>query len=174
MNPDEWLPDPAVRTGHRRESSARAAELWDAAGSVKLRDCRLLGRLVRARIPSLRSDLSFRDLFHERPFLVLDEGETYSLSGLCGRIWSVRGEFARLDSPQEFLDWSERGTVRVLFAHYTEPTPRGSAIVSEVRVVPTDRLAGLRLRAMGPFISAFQGLVGVEGLAAAVRASRRA
>jgi hypothetical protein len=170
---DRWLPEPAVRTRHRRIARCGPAELWQGAATVRLADCGLLGRLIRARIPGLAPDLSFRDLFHEPPFLLLEEGDHYAISGLCGRIWSMRGEMASLGSPEEFLEWSERGTVRVLFSHESIAAPEGAALVSEVRVAPVDRSAALRLRAMGPFIGAFQSLVGGEALSAAVRAAER-
>ena len=70
---DRWLPDPAIRVAHRREASASPDRLWEAARSVQLSDTRLLGRLVRWRIPGLPSDLTFDELFRSPPFLVLAE-----------------------------------------------------------------------------------------------------
>ena len=35
---DRWLREPAVRTRHRRESSAGVEELWRAAATVTLDD----------------------------------------------------------------------------------------------------------------------------------------
>jgi hypothetical protein len=172
---DRWLPEPDLRTRHRRTSNAAAEELWAAAGTVRLRDCRILGRLIRARIPGLQSGDTFDALFRNDPFNLLEEGPTHVLSGLCGRIWTVRGDFAVLSRPSEFLAWNVPGTVRVLFAQWTEPTADGSALVSEVRIGAVDRRAALYLRALEPFIGAFQGLVGVEPLTIAVRrAGRRA
>ncbi|MGD0386638.1 MAG: hypothetical protein ABSB73_10935 [Solirubrobacteraceae bacterium] len=171
MHPDldRWLQGPAVGTRHRRESSAAAEELWRAAATVTLRDCRLLGRLVGVRLPGARPEMTFDALFRAPPFLPLDEGPTWALSGLCGRIWTVRGELGRLDHPQAFLDWREPGTVRVLFAHWAAPLERGAELRSEVRIAPVDRRAAVYLRALEPFIAAFQGLVGLETLSLAVR-----
>jgi hypothetical protein len=173
MDLDHWLSDATVRTRHRRESTAEPARLWSAAETVRLRDCRVLGRLVRARIPDLQPDLTFSELFRTAPFNLLEQGPDYIISGLCGRIWTVRGDFAALSRPAEFLDWAEPATTRVLFAHRVVPTTSGSALLSEVRVGPVDRRAGLYVRTLGPFIAAFQGLVGVEALTAAVRQAER-
>jgi hypothetical protein len=170
---DRWLPAPAVRTRHRRESSAGEAQLWRAATAVRLRDCRLLGRLVAARIPGATPSATFEAMFAAPPFVALEHGATWALSGLCGRIWTVRGEFGSLAGPQDFLDWREPSTARVLFAHWTEPLASGSVLHSEVRVGAVDRRAAVYLRAFEPFITAFQGLVGKETLAAAVRLSER-
>lgn len=166
---DRWLREPAVRTRHRRESSAGVEELWRAAATVTLRDCRLLGRLVTVRLPGSRPEMTFEELFRAPPFLSLAQGPTWALSGLCGRIWTVRAEFGSLVDPQAFLDWEEPGTVRVLFAHWAEPVAQGAALRSEVRVAPVDRRAAVYLRALEPFIAAFQGLVGLETLSLAVR-----
>jgi hypothetical protein len=166
---DRWLADPSVRTNHRRKSSTSEAELWAAAGTVRLRDCRVLGPLVRARIPGLQASLTFDELFRNDPFNLLEEGPTYALSGLCGRIWTLRRDFTRLSRSTDFLTWHEPGTVRVLFANWAEATAEGSALVSEVRIGAVDRRAGLHVLELEPFIAAFQGLVGVEPLSVAVR-----
>jgi hypothetical protein len=161
-----------LRTNHRRESTATAAELWESAATVRLSDCRVLGRLIRARIPGVQASLSFNELFRAEPFNLLDEGRTYNLSGLCGRIWAVRSDFAVLSKPSEFRNWHAPGTVRVLFAGWAEATESGSALVSEVRIAAVDRNAALHLRALEPFIAAFEGLVATEPLdIAAQRAS---
>jgi hypothetical protein len=164
---DRWLPDPAVRTRHRRRSAADADRLWDAAAGVRLADTRSLGRLVRWRIPDVPEAQSFRDLLAHYPFCVLDEGERWSISGLCGRIWTLQRDYPRLDGPEEFRTWAEPGTVRVLFAHWVEPDGDGSAIVSEARVAPVDRRAALRLRSLWVVIGVFERLIGGEALALA-------
>src|SRR5436305_7701104 len=111
---DRWLSEPMLRTSHRREAPASADELWAAAATVRLRDCRVLGRLIRARIPGLQARLTFDQVFRSDPFNLLDEGPTYALAGLCGRIWTIRRDFATLSRPAEFLSWDVPGTVRVL------------------------------------------------------------
>ena len=161
---DRWLSEPVLSTSHRREGSTSEAELWASAATVRLRDCRILGRLIRARIPGVHASLTFDELFRSDPFNLLEEGRHYTLSGLCGRIWTVRGDFVLLSRPAEFLAWQVPGTVRVLFANWAEPTEGGSALVSEVRIAAVDRRAALYVRALEPFISAFQGLVATEPL----------
>jgi hypothetical protein len=122
---DRWLSEPAVRTAHRRESSAAAEAVWRAAATVRLRDARLLGRLVALRISGTEPDMTFASMFRSPPFVLLEDGPAFALSGLCGRIWTVRGELGRR--------------------------------------------AARYMRAFEPFIAAFQGLVGREALALAVR-----
>jgi hypothetical protein len=171
---DRWLPEPVLRTRHRRESPATATELWESAATVRLSDCRVLGRLIRIRIPGLRASLSFDELFRSAPFNLLEEGATYTLSGLCGRIWTVRDDFALLSQPSEFPNWNAPGMVRVLFASWAEATESGSALVSEVRIAAVDRKAALYVRALKPFIAAFQGLVATEPLQIAAQRAARA
>ena len=166
---DRWLSEPAVRTSHRRESAAAPQALWQAAGTVRLRDSRLLGRLVALRISGTDPDMTFASMFRSPPFMLLEDGPACALSGLCGRIWTVRGELGRLTSPGDFLDWREPGSARVLFANWVETLDGLAVLHSEVRVAPVDRRAARYMRALEPFIAAFQGLVGREALALAVR-----
>jgi hypothetical protein len=170
---DAWLPDPVVRTHHRRTAPSRPDELWHAANDVRLSDTRTLGRLVRWRIPGLDGRLTYGELFRAYPFTVLDEGEHHLLAGLCGRIWTLARDYPRLSGPDDFAHWSEPGTVRVLFGHWIEPADGGSALVSEARVAPVDRTASLRLRALWKVIGPFERLVGAEAIARATERSPR-
>jgi hypothetical protein len=172
---DAWLGAPAVRTHHRRAAAADPDALWDAATGIRLCDTRALGRLVRWRIPGLAPDLTYHDLFRGYPFVVLEEDERLLVSGLCGRIWTLARDYPRLDGPDDFRGWSEPGTVKVAFGHWVEPGPDGvSELVSEARVEPVDRAAGLRMRALWAVIGRFERLVGGEALAAAARDAERA
>ena len=60
---DRWLPRPAIRTHHRRASTADADELWQAALRMRLSDTHALGRLFvggsRGRLLTSRSGSSF-------------------------------------------------------------------------------------------------------------------
>lgn len=171
---DAWLPKPQVRTRHRREAGTDADALWDAASSVRLDETRTLGRLVRWRIPGTPGSLTFRELFARYPFTVLEEGEGYSVSGLCGRIWTFARDYPPLDGPEAFRDWDRRGTVRVLFANWVEPGEAGRATIhSEARVAPMDRRAGLRLRGLWLGVGRFERLIAAEPLSLAVRRAER-
>jgi hypothetical protein len=169
---DDWLADPAVRTRHRRTAGASPDAVWEAARSLRLSDTRTLGALVRWRIPGTPADQTFRAMLADYPFVVLDEGERWSLSGLCGRIWTLSRDYPRLSGPDAFREWDEPGTVRVAFAHWVEPDGEGrSAIVSEARVAPVDRSAEVRLRSLWVLVGVFERLIGAELLAlAAARA----
>jgi len=167
---DEWLPDPQVRARHRRRAHARPDELWHAAESVRVRDAPTLGRAVRWRIPGTSPDTPFRELFREYPFTVLAEGDGWSVSGLCGRIWTLKRDYPRLHGADDFRSWHEPGTVRVVIANWVEAAPDGAAsLVSESRVKPTDRGGSLRLRALWTVVGGFERLIGGEVLRIAVR-----
>jgi hypothetical protein len=166
---DAWLPEPVVRTHHRRTAASTPDELWRTANGLHLSDTRTLGRLVRWRIPGLQATLTYGELFRGYPFIVLDEGERHLLAGLCGRIWTLARDYPLLDGPEAFARWDEPGTVRVLFGHWVEPEGGGSALVSEARVQPVDRTASLRLRALWKVIGPFERLVGAEAIAVAGR-----
>ena len=169
---DDWLPDPQIRTRHQRSSAADPDTLWAAARSVRLDQTRTIGRLVRWRIPGVAPDQSFVRLLETDPFIVLDAGERYLISGLCGRIWTLTRDYPCLESPEEFRAWSEPRTVRVLLAHWVERDADGaSTLVSEGRVAPTDRVAAARLHALWLVIGPFERLIGAEPLSLAVAAA---
>jgi hypothetical protein len=167
---DRWLPEPAIRTHHRRASHVDASRLWRAARTLRLSDTPLLGRLIRWRIPDTSADLTFDELFRTYPFIVLEEDEGLLISGLCGRIWTLARDYPDLGGPEAFRDWDRSGTVRVLFAHWVE-RGEGDALelVSEARVQPVDSRARRRLRVVWALVGPFEGLVGSEALKAAVR-----
>jgi hypothetical protein len=136
-----------------------------------LRDAARLGRLVRWRIPGTSPDQSFEELFGSPPFIALERGERASVSGIVGRIWTIRRDYPRLTDPAQFRDWSQSGTVRVLFANWVQPAADegGSALVAEVRVQAFGVQGRVGLAMVRPLIAAFQDLIGSDGLEAAVR-----
>lgn len=165
-----WLPDPILHSIHRREADVGPAALWSAAGTVALADCRVLGRLVRWRIPGLPADVTYHELFRTDPFVLLEETERSSLSGLCGHIWTLRRDYPSLDGPAAFVDWDTPGTVRVLFAHWVEPAGRNrAALVSQVHIAAIDLAARRGLRLVQPLISAFERRIDSEPLAIATQ-----
>jgi len=167
---DAWLADPAARTFHRRVARADQEALWRALGTVRLSECRVLGRIVRWRIPGEPAQVTFRELFRTDPFTVLEEGERHSLSGLVGRIWTLRRDYPKLRDGEAFREWSRGGTAKVLIAHWVEPDSAGhSAVVSEARVGVADLQGRLGLRLVRPLIARFDPLIGTEALALAAR-----
>jgi hypothetical protein len=142
---------------------------------VRLRDAPVLGRAVRWRIPGTSPDLSFRDLFRQYPFAVIAEGARWSVSGMCGRVWTLRRDYPRIEGADDFLAWEEGGTVRVLLAHWIERDSLGRhALVSEARIKPVDRQAGLRMRALWAVVGHFERLIGGEALQIAARRAEAA
>jgi hypothetical protein len=167
---DHWLADPQIRIEHRRAADAEPEAVWSAAQSVRLGEARRLGRLIRLRIPGLSSDLRFGEMFRRPPFNVLHEDDRMLISGLVGRIWTLRRDYPILGSPEEFREWSRRGTARVLFAHWVEPREGGGALlVSQTRVQAVGRRGRLGLAAVRPLISSSHHLIGRDGIDAALR-----
>jgi hypothetical protein len=167
---DDWMRDPAVRSVHRKTAAVEPAALWRAASQIRIADTGRLARLVRWRIPGVPAAQTFDELFRRYPFALLDEGEHWSISGLCGKIWTLARDYPRLEGPGEFAAWAEPGTVRVLFGHWAQPAGAGrSELISEARVEPVDTAAALRLRALWTVIGPFEPLVGAEPLAMAAR-----
>lgn len=172
---DHWLSEPTMRVAHRRESTATPERLWEAARTVRLDDSGMLGRLIRLRIPGLPTGMSFDEMFHRPPFIVLAEDDDGALaSGLVGRIWTLRRDYPQLRAPEEYEEWDQSGTAKVLFATWIEPgSADRTALCSEVRVRSIGVQGRIGVAAVRPLVSAFQQLVGSEGIAAAVRLAER-
>jgi hypothetical protein len=167
---EDWLDGHSVRTHHRRDAAVPPGELWAAARAVRLADTHALNRLVRWRIPGTRADQTFDAILRAYPFTLLEEGETHSISGLCGKIWTLARDYPRLAGAEDFRSWDEPGTVRVLFAHWVVAGADGrSELFSEARVEPVDRHAKMRMRALWTVIGGFERLVGAEALTVAAR-----
>lgn len=170
---DRWLPDPGLQVDHARTADADPDRLWRAAQAVRIGQTGLLGRLIRWRLPGTSPDLEFDALFRSPPFVVLDEGPRYVVSGMAGRIWTLRRDYPRLEDAAAFAHWQRRGTVRVLFAHWVDAAPEGSILRSQARVKAIGSRGSLGLRAVRPLVSRFHNLIGSEGIAAAIRAAER-
>jgi hypothetical protein len=170
---DAWLPDPQIRTFHRRSAKAPADALWSAAESVQVCEAPTLGRILRWRIPGTPRDIPFRDVFRRYPFTVLDEGEHWSVSGLCGKIWTLRRDYPQIESPDEFVAWDRPDSVRVLFGHWVEGNGDGATLVSETRIQPVGRRARVRTRALWTTLGRFERLIGGEALRVAARRAER-
>jgi len=165
---DYWLPRPTLRVAYRRATTAPPDRLWQAAGAVRLSDTRLLGRLVRWRIPALPPDLAFDEMFRAPPFLALaEQPQRMLVSGLVGRIWTLRRDYPQLHDPDEFRAWSTPGTARVLFANWVQEDP--TELHAEARVEAIGAQGRVGVAAVRPLVSAFAHLIGNEGLEAATR-----
>jgi hypothetical protein len=168
---DEWLPDARLRVRHERASTrATPDELWEAANAVTLRETGMLGGLIRWRIPGTSRDLSFGELFTQPPFVVLAQQDHAVVSGLVGRIWTPRRDYPRLTGPAQFRAWDRSGTARVCFAHWVTSD---ATLISEVRVEAIGLQGRIGVGAVSPLVRRFGGLVGSEGLQAAIRRAER-
>lgn len=165
---DGWLPNPSIRVTHRRETEASPDRLWEAASQVRLSDARRLGRLIRWRIPGLAAGLTFDEMFRNPPFIVLDETPGRLLvSGLVGRIWTLRRDYPELKDPEEFRTWHNSGTARVVFANWIEDAP--TTIHAEARVEAIGAQGRVGVAAVRPLVRAFGSLIGSDGIEVAAR-----
>lgn len=117
---------------------------------------------------------SFEELFTSPPFCVLERADRLLLSGIVGRIWTLRRDYPRLASPLEYREWAQAGTAKVLFAHWVAEAEDGTcAVHSESRVQVFGTQGRLGLASVRPLITTFQHLVGTDALATAVRQAER-
>jgi hypothetical protein len=164
---DDWLPHPTVRVAHHRESVAPGDRLWHEASMLELDDCAALGRLVRWKIPDLGPTVTFDRMLREPPFVLLHESRHRVLSGLAGRIWTMRRDYPHLSGPDAYRAWATGGTARVLFGIWVDSVPAGSRLTVEVRVQALGLKGRVGVTALGPLIRSCEHLLGAEALRAA-------
>lgn len=164
-----WAPEPEIHTRHARAVAAPADRTWRAAYELPVDEVGLLGRLVRWRIPHLPRPLSFGALLTSPPFAVLERHPHALVAGLCGRIWTLRRDYARLEDAADYERWDAEGTAKVAIGIWAAPHPGGSELVAEARVQPVDGRAALRLKALWALVGRFEGLIDSQALAAAQR-----
>jgi hypothetical protein len=171
---DRWLDDPEIRTIHRRSAAVDPETLWHAAEEVTIGELPTLGRVVRWRIPGTSADLPLRDLFRRYPFVVLEEGDLWSVSGMAGKVWTLKRDYPRLAGLDDFAAYADAGSVRILFAHWIEEGDDGVAVLaSESRVQAVDSRGKLRMRALWAALGRFERLIGGEALSRAVARAER-
>jgi hypothetical protein len=164
---DDWMPRPTVRVAHHRDSVAPADRLWHEASMLELDDCAALGRLVRWRIPGLGPGLTFDRMLREPPFVLLHESSHRVLSGLAGRIWTLRRDYPDLSGPDAYRAWQTSGTARVLFCVWVDSAASGSRLSVEVRVQALGIKGRVGVTALGPLIHSCEHLLSAEALRAA-------
>ena len=92
------------------------------------------------------------------------------MSGLVGRIWTLRRDYPRLNDPGQFRGWSRRGTARVLIANWVDQGEHASStLTSEARVEAIGTQGRMGVAAVRPLVKTFQNLIGSDGIEAAVR-----
>lgn len=170
---DRWLPDPAITVFHRRQGAATAHQLWVAAQELRLSETRVLGRLIRWRIPGVPANATFEELFVNPPFTVLARTEESLVSGLVGKIWTLRRDYPTIDA-DGFAQWTTSGSAKVVFASWVTAPDSGTAVLhSETRVKAYGPQGRLGLASLRPLVRGFEQLIGSDALAAAVRHAER-
>ncbi len=93
------------------------------------------------------------------------------VSGLVGRIWTLRRDYPELKDPEEFRDWHASGTARVLFATWIEASDDGelASIHAEARVEAIGAQGRVGVAAVRPLVRAFGSLIGSDGIDIAAR-----
>ncbi|HEX4734990.1 MAG TPA: hypothetical protein VH247_11285 [Thermoleophilaceae bacterium] len=167
----DWLPGCHARLHFTRASTATPGTLWDAAQKVRLRDAPRLNRLVRWRLgkhaPS--PDMTFEEFFRTGIFMLLEEGERLSISGVAGKIWAPSGDYAQFETAGDYREYRQRGTAKVVLKTEVREHERGSQIVNEARIWCADRRTQLIFRSFWTIVRPFARFIYSEGFAVAVK-----
>jgi hypothetical protein len=168
---EDWLPQHEIRLRHSRTSSAPPDRLWEAARELRIAETPTMRRLIRWRLGrhAPDADTTYWELFRSGIFMLLEEGERFSVSGVAGRIWHPSGDYARLESPADYRKYARPGTAKVVILNEVREHERGSEIVSESRVHVHGRRARMVFRGSWAMLRPFSRFIPHEVLAATVR-----
>ena len=160
---------------HAHRAPVAPERLWEAAQAVRVRDTRTLRPLIALRFgpyaPS--ADTTFREVFRQPPFTLLEESRHSSVSGMAGRLWALGDVFARFEGPDDYAAFAEPGTAKVAVLNQVRPHGRtGSEIVSEARVWCTSRSALVRFTPFWAVVGPLAIFIRLDLLAAAAGRAR--
>jgi hypothetical protein len=168
---DPWIPRHHVRTRHSRTSTADPSSLWRAANEVRIRDTHTLRPLIMLRLGGRAPgpDTTFRQLFSDGIFKLLEDGERHVVAGVAGKLWKPSPDYVRFESAADYRSYAEPGTAKAALLTEVREHARGSEIVIEMRVWCIDRRAQLFFRPYWAVIGPFSRFIRGELLGAAVK-----
>ena len=167
----DWLPGSHARLQSARASTATPDKLWTAAQAIRLRDAPRLARLIRWRLGKHAPppDTTFEEFFRTGIFMLLEESDRLTISGVAGKIWAPSGDYAQFETAGDYRQYRERGTAKVVVKTDVREHERGSEIVSEAHVWCADRRTQMIFRPYWAVVHPFAHFIYSDAFAAAVR-----
>jgi hypothetical protein len=169
---DAWLPQFDVRERHAIElpvSPERALEIALALAAAPDWIVRLLisGRGMTARQKPIER------FFLAHRFVELERSPTEWVVGAVGAVWRPRGGLVRLADADAWRAAAVPGTIKAAADFRAEPTPTGSRLSTETRVLAADDRARRAFRLYWLAIGPFSALIRRRWLAAAMASAKR-
>ena len=162
-----------MRSHHRRAAARRSRRRCGTPRGVRLSTRARSGAWCAGGSRTRRADITYHELFQRYPFTLLEEGDTWSLSGLCGKIWTLQRDYPRLAGPDDYEAWDEPGHASACCSRTgrgRRRRRRGARLATPGWSRSAAR-ATLRVRSLWAVIGTFERLIGAEPL---VFAQRRA
>ncbi len=141
--------------------------------SVPATSDRVVRWLIRLRGISPGSGGSMEEFLTTGHFRLLRRRPAEFVSGLAGAVWSARARGRWLRESNEFAGWDEPGTVRVVFTLFARGDARGSRLVTETAIQPTDEAAARAFRRYWLAVAPFSKLIRRRWLREIERRARR-
>jgi hypothetical protein len=169
---DAWLPRYDVHERHEIElpvSPERALELVLSIPAAPNAVVRLLYgmRGMTAR------DESLERFFLAHRFVVLARTPTELVAGAVGAVWRPRGGLVPLDGPEAWRAAAVPGTIKAAVEFSARPTPGGSRLSTETRVLAADARARRAFRLYWLVVGPFSALIRRRWLAATMASAKR-
>ena len=174
-----WLePGASQMSRHQVDVHAPPDRVYEAALGVSLRNMPVVRLLFRLRGIPYRHEMTLREFFSTRPFLILEETSPHEIVfGVAGstppRKRTSRSGGRPPSTPDEFRAYTEDGAIRVVTNFRVRPTPTGSILSTETWVEAFGPEAKRGFRMYWTVIGPFSGLIRRMFLEAAKQRAER-
>lgn len=169
---DEWLPRYDVHQRHEIELPVPPEQALELVLTIPAASDRVVGLLLGARGMRARQE-SLERFFLAHRFVVLVRSSTELVSGAVGAVWRPRGGLVRLRDAEAWRGASVPGTIKAAVDFRAEPTPNGSRLSTETRVLAADPRARRAFRLYWLVVGPFSALIRRRWLAAAMASAKR-
>jgi molybdenum cofactor cytidylyltransferase len=163
---DALMPAYDVRASYGVDVAAQPAAVYRALLETNLGDSWITKVLMGLRSLGGRSEGSFRlrDLPQRGAFFRLaDDPPREIVIGVIGRFWSLRGNVCDADR-ESFRAPPSPGTAKAVWNFRIEPTPIGSRVTTETRVLCADEESRRSFRRYWRVVGPFSGIIRLEAL----------
>jgi len=166
---DEWMPTFDAQAAYSTEIEAPVEDVYRAVLDTDLAQSFISRTLMLIRSLGRRSagrgSFRFRDLPKRGAFFALaDDPPREVACGVIGRFWALTGSSRMEADTESFRAPSPPGTAKAVMTFRVEPTPTGSRLTTETRVLCADADSRRRFRRYWTVIGPFSGIMRKEAL----------
>jgi hypothetical protein len=169
---ESWLPEFDVREHHSIELPVPPERALEIALALPAAPDWIVRLLIAGRGMVARKEPIERFFLAHR-FVELERTPTEWVVGAVGAVWRLRGGLVPLADAEAWRAAAVPGTIKGAVDFRAEPTPDGSRLSTETRVLAADDRARRAFRAYWLVVGPFSALIRRRWLAAAMASAKR-